>query len=164
MGGALRVVSLVPDMGDCTQCSCCCFPAHLPLRHFPLDVPFAPPSTLLFLCVRHQRTGPLFPLATTSVPHHNLGSQPRHFSHCSPTPLDCAFSTCSPLTCPLSLAYPLLPFTRNNPALVLTSSSPRLSTHPFPWSLSLFLNIYLAAPGHRCSMHHLQSRFGMQNP
>ena len=64
MGGALRGVSLVPDMGDCTRCSCCCFPAHLPLRHLPLDVPFAPAPCSSFVSdIREQGPFSPFPLS-----------------------------------------------------------------------------------------------------
>lgn len=136
VGGVLREVSPVPDMGDCTQHSCCCFPVHLPLRHLPLDVPFAPAPCSSFVSDIRE-PGPFSPEPPPPSPTTTFGVNPDpSLSHCLPAPLDCSFLTCSPLACPLCLTHPLLLFTPNNPVLVLTSSSPRLSTHPFPWSLS----------------------------
>ena len=82
VGGALRGVSLVPDMGDCTQCSCCCFPAHLPLRHLPLDVPFAPAPCSSFVSdIREQ--GPFSPEPPPPSPTTTLGVNPdtSHTAH-----------------------------------------------------------------------------------
>ena len=167
MGGALREVSPAPDMGDCTQCSCCRFPVHLPRGIFPWTCRL-PQHLALPLCQTSENRAP-FPLS-------------QHF-HPPPQPWKSAQTLPSYTAHALHWTVPSLHAHHwLVPSVLLTHCcfSPRttlswfcLPLHPgFPPipflgpSLSLFLNIYLFIWLHQvidaaCSIFSLVSACGI---